>query len=66
MPAGNAVLQFSQRGFMTIQAKPVTAEELLAMPDDGFRYELSSGELKKAGATRRGAWPPCPGYRNIP
>lgn len=33
---------------MTIQAKPVTAEELLAMPDDGFRYELSSGELKKS------------------
>jgi len=25
--------------------KPVTADELLAMPDDGFRYELVKGEL---------------------
>ncbi|MGH9972053.1 MAG: Uma2 family endonuclease [Pyrinomonadaceae bacterium] len=25
--------------------KPVTAAELLAMPDDGFRYELVKGEL---------------------
>ena len=26
---------------------PVTAAELLRMPDDGFRYELIKGELKK-------------------
>ncbi|MEN6495510.1 MAG: Uma2 family endonuclease [Thermoguttaceae bacterium] len=26
---------------------PVTAEQLLRMPDDGFRYELVAGELKK-------------------
>jgi len=25
--------------------KPVTADELLAMPDDGYRYELVKGEL---------------------
>jgi Uma2 family endonuclease len=27
--------------------KPVTAEELLAMPDDGYRYELVEGELRR-------------------
>jgi Uma2 family endonuclease len=27
--------------------KPVTADELLAMPDDGYRYELVKGELKR-------------------
>ena|SRR5437870_5531485 len=27
--------------------KPVTADELLAMPDDGYRYELVKGELIK-------------------
>lgn len=32
---------------MTTTAK-VTAEELLHMPDDGFRYELVKGELIKA------------------
>ncbi|MDX6443429.1 MAG: hypothetical protein QOH71_503 [Blastocatellia bacterium] len=26
--------------------KPVTADELLAMPDDGYRYELVKGELQ--------------------
>lgn len=26
---------------------PVTAEQLLRMPNDGFRYELVAGELKK-------------------
>ena len=25
--------------------RPMTADELLAMPDDGFRYELVRGEL---------------------
>lgn len=29
----------------TTITKPVTADELLAMPDDGFRYELVKGEL---------------------
>ena len=28
--------------------KPMTADELLAMPDDGFRYELVKGELLMA------------------
>ena len=32
---------------MTTRKEPVTAEELLRMPDDGFRYELVSGELRK-------------------
>jgi Uma2 family endonuclease len=32
---------------MTTRTRPVTAEELLRMPDDGFRYELVKGELKQ-------------------
>jgi Uma2 family endonuclease len=32
---------------MTVQARTVTADELLRMPDDGFRYELVRGELRK-------------------
>jgi Uma2 family endonuclease len=32
---------------MTVQTKPVTAEELLHMLDDGFRYELVNGKLKQ-------------------
>ncbi len=28
-------------------AKPVTAEELLTLPEDGFRYELIRGELQQ-------------------
>jgi len=27
--------------------KPVTADELLAMPEDGYRYELIEGELRR-------------------
>ena len=27
--------------------KPMTADELLAMPDDGYRYELVEGELRR-------------------
>jgi Uma2 family endonuclease len=30
---------------MSVQAKLMTADELLAMPDDGKRYELVNGEL---------------------
>lgn len=30
-----------------VQTRPVTADELLRMPDDGFRYELIRGELKQ-------------------
>ncbi len=30
-----------------VQSRPVTADELLRMPDDGFRYELVRGELRK-------------------
>src|SRR5215210_406641 len=32
---------------MDIQTGPVTAEELLRKPDDGFRYQLVEGELRK-------------------
>ena len=32
---------------MTTEARVITAEELLRMPDDGFRYELVRGELRK-------------------
>ena len=32
---------------MTTKTKLVTAEELLDMPDDGYRYELVRGELRK-------------------
>jgi Uma2 family endonuclease len=32
---------------MTTRTKPVTAEELLRKPDNGFRYELVAGELRK-------------------
>lgn len=32
---------------MSTVVQLVTAEELLTMPDDGFRYELIRGELKK-------------------
>src|SRR6266508_5207983 len=31
--------------------RPVTADELLAMPDDGYRYELVKGELRKMAPT---------------
>jgi Uma2 family endonuclease len=31
----------------TTETKLVTADELLLMPDDGFRYELVKGELKR-------------------
>ena len=32
---------------MTTGTRPTTAEQLLHMPDDGFRYELVRGELRK-------------------
>ena len=32
---------------MSTTIQPVTADELLMMPKDGFRYELVKGELKK-------------------
>lgn len=32
---------------MSTTIQPTTAEELLLMPKDGFRYELVKGELKK-------------------
>jgi len=32
---------------MTTRIRPVTAEELLRMPDAGFRYELVRGQLRK-------------------
>jgi Uma2 family endonuclease len=35
----------------TAETKLVTADELLRMPDDGFRYELVKGELKRMSPT---------------
>lgn len=32
---------------MTIGTRKITAEDLLRMPDDGFRYELVKGDLRK-------------------
>ncbi len=32
---------------MTTKERLITADELIAMPDDGFRYELVRGELRK-------------------
>lgn len=32
---------------MTAITQPITADDLLLMPNDGFRYELLRGELKK-------------------
>ena len=32
---------------MATTTQPMTAQELLNMPDDGFRYELVRGELRK-------------------
>jgi len=31
----------------TSEKKAVTAEELLKLPDDGYRYELFRGELRR-------------------
>lgn len=36
---------------MTTEAKLTTAEELLGMPDDGFRYQLVRGDLRKMPPT---------------
>lgn len=32
---------------MTVETRVMTADELLRMPDDGYRYELVAGELRK-------------------
>jgi Uma2 family endonuclease len=32
---------------MSTTVQPVTADDLLRMPDDGFRYELVKGELRR-------------------
>ncbi len=32
---------------MTTQTRPITADDLLRMPDDGFRYELIEGTLSQ-------------------
>jgi Uma2 family endonuclease len=38
---------------MTTTGQKITAEDLLRMPDDGFRYELVKGELKQMAPTGR-------------
>ena len=35
------------------QTRPMTADDLLQMPDDGFRYELVRGELRKMSPAGR-------------
>lgn len=35
----------------TLETKLITADELLRMPDDGFRYELVKGELLRMSPT---------------
>ncbi len=35
---------------MAMMAKLMTAEEFMRIPDDGYRYELIRGELKKMAA----------------
>lgn len=32
---------------MSTVSRPVTADDLLLVPDDGFRYELLRGELRR-------------------
>jgi Uma2 family endonuclease len=32
---------------MTVDTRPFTADELLRLPEDGSRYELVDGELKR-------------------
>lgn len=38
---------------MSSVTKPMTAEQLLNMPDDGFRYELIEGELRRMSPAGR-------------
>lgn len=42
---------------MTVDTRVVTADELLRLPDDGVRYELVEGELRKTSpaGTKHGA-----------
>jgi hypothetical protein len=40
---------------MDVVRQQVTADELLLMPDDGFRYELVKGELRRMTGRKR-AW----------
>lgn len=40
---------------MGTTVRPYTADELLQLPDDGFRYELIKGELIKMSPTGREA-----------
>ncbi len=47
MNARSKTARSSEVDAMTIEARQVTAEELLRMPDDGSRYELVEGELRK-------------------
>ena len=41
---------------MTTTTRPMTAEELLLLPDDGYRYELVRGELEADVARRELPW----------
>jgi len=40
---------------MDVVRQQLTADELLLMPDDGFRYELVKGELRRMTGRKR-AW----------
>ena len=37
---------------MAVVRQQITADELLHMPDDGFRYELVEGELRQNESCR--------------
>ena len=41
---------------MTVAAPAMTAEELLYLPEDGYRYELVKGELRKIPPRRTRSW----------
>jgi Uma2 family endonuclease len=49
---------------MSIASKPVTTEELLAMPDDGVDREIIRGELREYLMTTRGR-PHCRAMSNL-
>ncbi|HEV7921887.1 MAG TPA: Uma2 family endonuclease [Thermoanaerobaculia bacterium] len=38
---------------MTVDTRLMTADELLQMPEDGYRYELVQGELRKMSPAKR-------------
>ena len=58
---------------MAVERKPMTADELLRLPDDGTRRELIDGELRElesqmarfAGMRDREDWPAHPFFGRL-